>query len=387
MKRYLRSITAALLAALLLTSCGSDEPAPVETTEVSTTEAATTAEELETTEEVTTEASTTAETTEEETTAPPEPEEPEYVSPLTGLEVDEDFSDKRPVAIMINNIKESMPQQGIGEAEIVYECLVEGYLTRLMMLTSDYASLSTVGSIRSSREYYLDFAADYDAIYVHAGGSEQAYTEMKQRKVDHLDGVNMSIPNMFYRDQWRLDNIGYVHSVVSDGERIVDGIKYIKCRTDLKKSFESPLSFVEWGETYVPEETDCSKLLVKYNGGHHPYFEFNEDDGLYYRYQFTGDEHIDYNTGEQLAFTNIIVLYMKTANTKDEYNHLDVITTGSGEGYYVTAGGCEEIKWSKSSEDSPMKLTNSDGEPLLVNRGKSFFQICSTAMKATTEIS
>ena len=60
----------------------------------------------------------------------------------------------------------------------MYECIVEGGYTRLMMLAMDYENLPVVGSVRSSREYYLDFAANHDAIYIHAGGSEQAYTEI-----------------------------------------------------------------------------------------------------------------------------------------------------------------------------------------------------------------
>ena len=114
---------------------------------------------------------------------------------------------------MINNIEVATPQEGVSYADIMYECVVEGWQTRLMMVVSEYESLPVVGSVRSSREYYLDFAANHDAIYIHAGGSQQAYAEIKQRKVDNLDGVNMYIPNMFYRDSWRQQNMGYEHSL------------------------------------------------------------------------------------------------------------------------------------------------------------------------------
>ena len=90
-------------------------------------------------------------------------EEPEFVNPLTGLAAEKDLSATRPAAIMINNIKVSCPQIGVSQADVMYECLVEGGYTRLMMLAADYESLPEVGSVRSARDYYLDLAADYEA--------------------------------------------------------------------------------------------------------------------------------------------------------------------------------------------------------------------------------
>ncbi len=95
---------------------------------------------------------------------------------------------------------------------------------------------------------------------------------------------------------------------------------------------------------------------------------------------------MDKGANKQLSFTNIIVLYCPTVWTGDSYGHMDVTTTGTGEGYYLTAGKYEKITWKKSNEDAPVKLYTESGEELLVNRGKTFFQICTTDMKATTVI-
>ena len=121
----------------------------------------------------------------------------QFVNPLTGLPSDEDLSSKRPVAIMINNLRASLPQVGISNADILYECLVEGGTTRLMAVVMNYEELGVIGSVRSSREYYLDFAANHDAIYVHAGGSTEAYSQIRSRGVNNLDGVNMYLPSTF----------------------------------------------------------------------------------------------------------------------------------------------------------------------------------------------
>ena len=315
-------------------------------------------------------------------------EETVIINPLTGLVAEEDYTLRRPLAIMINNIRIATPQEGVSYADIMYECVVEGQQTRLMMVVSDYENLPTVGSVRSSREYYLDFAANHDAIYMHAGGSNQAYVEIKARKVNNLDGVNDNAISYrcFWRDAWRQTNMGFEHSLMTNGEKIVKGIEYRKYRTDLTENFDSPLDFVPLGTSRIPEGGDATFLKVVYSGVHRPYFEYNADDGLYYRWQFLGDKHIDNTAGVQLAFTNIIVLYLPTYSTGDSYLHMDVSTTGTGEGYYITGGKYEKITWEKSDEDTPVKLYNEAGEELLVNRGKTFFQICSEAMAATTEI-
>ncbi len=328
----------------------------------------------------------------EDTTEPPAVDpvivEPDIINPLTGLEADVDYELRRPIAIMINNIKVATPQEGISYADVMYECIVEGRQTRLMMLVSDYEILPTVGSVRSSREYYLDFAANHNAIYMHAGGSDQAYSEIWSRYVNNLDGVNDNGVSYrcFWRDTWRMNNMGYEHSLMTSGEKIAAGIAYKKYNTTLANGFDSPLDFVSYDTVHIPEGGSATYLRVAYSNAHKPYFEYNEGDNLYYRWQFLGDKHIDNGNKKQLAFTNIILLYCPTYNTGDSKGHMNVTTTGEGEGYYFTMGKYEKITWKKAGKDTPVKLYNEAGGELLINRGKTFFQICTDDMKPTTEI-
>ncbi len=380
-----------LLAAMLgCVSCGAPTVG-ADTTDAVTTESkpddTTTAPPEDTTEPAETD-ETTADTGEDTTaeTEPPLPKEPEFINPLTGFSADQDLSGRRPAAIMINNIKIATPQEGISYAEVMYECIVEGAQTRLMMLVMEYEELPVVGSVRSSREYYLDFAANHDALYIHAGGSNQAYLEIKQRDVDNLDGVNMYIPDMFYRDSWRRQNMGIEHSLMTTGPKIAAGIAFKKYRTEITPDFDSPLDFVPWGTTRLPEGGEGSYLQVTYSNSHKPYFEYSENEGVYYRWQFLGDKHMDNTPGVQISFDNILLLYLPTKRTGDSKNHMDVTTTGSGEGYYFWGGRYEPITWKKATEDSPLKLYGADGEELQINRGRTFFQICTTSMKESTVI-
>lgn len=321
---------------------------------------------------------------EDSETEPPVPtSDPVNMNPLTGLETKYDYRAYRPVAIMINNLKKACPQMGVSKADIMYECLVEGGLTRLMMVVADYGSLPVVGSVRSSRDYYLDFAQNHDAIYFHAGGSPQAYTEIKNRSINNVDGVNMYTPDTFYRDAARMKTMGYEHSVMTTGEGIISALNYLKYRTKIKDSFNNPFKFISDGET-IKFTGDASHVHIPYSGASIADFVYDKTSETYLRYQFNGVKHIDGATNEQLAFKNIIMIFNPTqAVAGDTSGRIAVTTTGTGDGYYVCNGKYVAIKWSKATRDTPISFTYTDGTQLKLNRGKTFVSIISTSVKSS----
>ena len=145
MRRRLLLLTTLLVAAMGLSACGKKEEEPATTEEVTTTEEATT----------------------EDAHAGLNYNE------LTG-EWSADYVSKRPVAVMINNLREALPSSGTKKADIIYECMVEGGITRIMPIFSSYEDIEKLGSVRSARHYYINIANEYDAIYVHYGQSKPA---------------------------------------------------------------------------------------------------------------------------------------------------------------------------------------------------------------------
>lgn len=311
---------------------------------------------------------------------------PEFINPLTGLGTTEELTLKRPVAVMINNIRDAMPQEGTSYADIIYECIVEGAQTRLMAVYLDYESAPVIGSVRSSREYYLDFAMNHDAVYVHAGGSDEAYRQIKASRINNLDGVNMYVPDMFYRDAERRKTMSLEHTLMTNGEKIANGIDYMGYRSTANSEFEQPLDFAEFGTEIVPENGGAKYVSVSYSDEHSPYYIYNEENNMYERFQF-GKEQTDNSTGDQLAFDNIIILYCSTYNTGDAYGHYSVKVTGEGKGVYITRGGSVDITWKKADRATPVSFYLADGSELTVNRGRTMMQICTTSMEASTVIS
>ena len=104
---------------------------------------------------------------------------------LTGEYVDEAIGRRRPVAVMLNNIQAAIPQAGISNAGVIYEAPVEGGITRLMAVMEDYDNLEKIGSMRSCRDYYIFYAAGFNAIYVHYGQSAYALPILELPEVNN----------------------------------------------------------------------------------------------------------------------------------------------------------------------------------------------------------
>ena len=153
---------------------------------------------------------------------------PAFYHPLTGLPCQEDLSGKRPAAVMLNNLKAALPQQGNGQADIIYELLAEGGITRMLAVYQDPSQLGLVGSVRSARQYYWEIAKGHDAVFIHAGGSPEFYNTKNSRGLFTVDGVNgyysSKEAGMFWRDRQRVagHEFGFEHSLLTSGQAITD---------------------------------------------------------------------------------------------------------------------------------------------------------------------
>ena len=315
----------------------------------------------------------------------PEPEPPGPVNPLTGMPVDTDMSNTRPLAIMINNHVAAMPQVGVSKADIIYEVLVEGGITRMMALYQDVADVGVIGSIRSARQYYVDIVQSYDAVYIFCGGSPQAYSAITARGITHFDesGYYRDPTDMFYRDRQRVVSLGNVHALVSTGELISRWLPTYGIRLEHEDGYKRALSFKEDGTpAFGNQALDFS---VRFSTSKSTSFLYNPDDKLYYLSQF-GKEYRDGDDDAQVAVTNVLVLKTSVSLVpRDTEGRLDIITTGSGTGYFVCGGRYVEIKWSRQDNTSQFSYTLANGSELVLGAGKTY--ICIVPNEMAVEIS
>ena len=314
---------------------------------------------------------------------PPEPAFP-YTNPLTGEGCETDLGKKRPFAIMMNNHKAAQPQAGIASADIIYEIPAEGGITRMMGVFQDVSGVGEIGTVRSARDYYVSLALGMDALYLHAGGSPQAYSFIKNWGIPAFDCVNGPYEGtLYWRDAGRRKSAGLEHSVLTSSEKIQTLFPTYGYRLEHKDGYIYPMSFAE--DAAPAEGQQAGTVTIKYSNYKTGIFRYNSETGLYYVEQY-GKPHTDANTGEQLAVKNVLILKTDISNIKgDTAGRLSVRTTGTGTGQFICGGKMETITWSKPDHNKPMTFTNAAGEELKFGVGTTYINIIGGSASYTVE--
>lgn len=279
-------------------------------------------------------------------------------------------SNSRSIGVMINNYGDAQPYQtGVNEAYITYELITEGGITRMLSLFRDVDSSLKVGTIRSSREYFLDYNLENDAIYVHFGGSEQALSDIVTLGINNVNGIR----DDFY---WREDfPISSEHTVYSDFSKINSVISNMNYRTtsDVDLLLNYSIESIDLGlESIVANEVN-----IKFSSYQTNNWKYNIETMLYEKYS-NGNIRKDYITKEVFIAKNIIT-YEVDYYTIDSYGRQAISNLGSGIGYFITEGKAVEIMWKKDSRTGQTKYYYLDGSEIVVNDGNTHIQISSTS--------
>ena len=300
----------------------------------------------------------------------------EMYSYLTGEPVSEIIGKQRPYAIMINNIETSLPQSGVSQAEMIYEAQVESGITRLMAVFQDVDNIEKIGSIRSARHYYIDFANDNDAIYVHYGQSKYALSRIEDDNIMTIHVLSGYESKVFYRSSDRKAP----HNVYTTGKMLAEGLEVTGLTRDYPEGYTPRLQF-NHVDTELKDGINAQKVNIPFDS--EPYFTYNTEDGLYYRYQY-GEAHIDRENDQQLTFKNIIVQYVNEKSISNQ-DHQDMTLNGSGKGLYITDGKAEEITWKRNDNADKTKYYDASGNEISLNPGKTFFEVVSDSKTVTLE--
>ena len=352
MKRMLALI---LAVSMLLCACGSkpaETTAPPETTVPETTVPETTAP---------------PETTVPPTTEPTEPP-PVDTNPLTG-EALEEVTENRPYAIMINNTAKAVPQCGISQADILYEIIAEGSVTRFLAIFEDLSDVNVIGPVRSVRPYFYQMAKHYGAILSSAGGSDEAISIIKKAKYNYLNGI-AGAGSAFYRDEWRKSNRGYEHSLMTTGEKLMNAAD--------KAGYETSMADVDYGFHFTGEAMTAGEAANEltiwfYKNGKKTTMTFDGSTGQYVMSQH-GATSVDANDDSPISFRNVVVLEADSY-VKDKKGHLEVQTTGTGKGFFARDGRVIPITWSRESSSAQYVYTDESGNPVSFGIGKTYIAI------------
>lgn len=285
--------------------------------------------------------------------------------------VDED-SKSRPYAVMINNNHAAWPQCGIQDAYLVYEIIAEGGITRMFALYKDQDT-AKIGSIRSARHYFIDYAEENDAIFVHWGGSPQAYSRISSSKINDIDGMALE-GTVFFRD--RTLKRDYEHTGFTSMENLKEYAEKKGFTRDTNKDLLLNYSVDEITLNEKEEAQSAQEVKIVYSDYHTTSYEYDEVNKNYKR-SMSGKANVDLVTGEQYTAKNIIVYAVSnyTLNDGDNKGRQELNNVGTGTGYYITEGYAVPITWEKTSHSSQTVYRYNDGEEITVNDGNTFIQI------------
>ncbi|MFZ5352875.1 MAG: DUF3048 domain-containing protein [Bacillota bacterium] len=297
-----------------------------------------------------------------EATPEPTPTTSAFVCTLTNIGIEDEFTSRlRPIAVMIDNQAAARPQSGISKAEIVYEFPVEGKITRYLAIFH-HNEADKIGPVRSARPYFIDEAMEYNAVYVHCGGSEQALSDIDSLKVDALNDLNGD-PCF-----WRSKDRSAPHNLYTSTKLMREVIA-----TKKKENSPAPQYFSFNNEFTGLDGKAVKGISIRYDKNYVPSFEYDESNKLFYR-MINGKNDIDKETGEKISTVNIIV-EMVGVKVLDDVGRLEVSNIGKGRGYYMTGGKLIEVEWSKSSRKSKTVYKDLKGNEIKLNTGNTWIQI------------
>ncbi len=284
---------------------------------------------------------------------------------LTGLLVPDYQGTRRPIAVMMSNDREALPQYGINRAGVVYEAPVEGGINRYMALIENYDGLERIGSCRSTRTYYTYFAKEWDAILVHYGQS--TFAEPYLDNVDNINGLQGAGTGAFYRSSDKKSP----HNAYTSADLIEECIEKAGYDPYYDDDYEGHFQFADIDDQYIPSQGLAYKVKPGY-AINAPWFEYQPDSGTYHRFQY-GEHH--YGDEGLITCKNIIFQYCPIGYySTTEYLDINVHADDQY-GYYFTNGHYETITWKKDGEFGVTHYYDMDGNEIKLNPGKTWICI------------
>lgn len=316
-------------------------------------------------------AAPTAEPTTEPTTVPTTEPAPVYVNPLNGEILDAPFTG-RIFANTVSNLADNIPHVGVVKADMLIECYVNmDSVVRCLALFTDIDSVDAIGSTRSTRPMFNAIAQHYDLILSHAGGSDQALKDAKDRGVENfnIDAWAVASTGASYRDKERKG--AYENTLYGIGS----GIKAYAEAQGYPMTLERDYGF-SFTDDGTPAEgveaKDISITLTYKKAKKETRMVYDESTGKYAFNQY-GQVMTDLKTEEVEAFRNVIVMYADITTTG--IYHIADFTVG-GTGCFACGGKLIPITWSCAGDKEPFRFFTESGEPLELGRGNTYMAIC-----------
>ncbi len=277
---------------------------------------------------------------------------------INGVLVRESLASLRPFAVMVENHPDSRPQSGLSQADVVYEALAEGGITRFLALFQS-AEPAMIGPVRSAREYFAALADEWGAVYAHVGGSNEAIAQLKNNRYPHLSDANE-----YYNGDYfirRKDKI-QPHHIFTSWEKLR--------QLSQSRGFSAAADFSPWEfqDNQPAASSTVAKIDIDFSrAGYEVGWRYDAAQNRYLRLQYF-EPHMDAASKTQIAASTVIVQLVKvTPVPNDKLMHVNIDLDSGGKAWIFAGGRVAEGAWKK--QNGRTRFYNAAGEEIKLARG------------------
>lgn len=297
-----------------------------------------------------------------------------YHTPLTGEAVAEEVT-QRPVIVTINNHPDARPQSGLASADIIYEMVAEGNVTRFLAVFQSELP-KNIGPVRSARDYFIELAQGYDAFYIAHGYSPDAKSLLSSGEIDNINGMQYD-GTLFKRSTDRVAP----HNSYITGENVLKGAEKVGASMIYEKKVAQ--TFYE-DEESVKIGLDAKSIDVEYGNSEsfHNSYIYNGESNSYERMS-GGIATVDALTDEPITLSNVLFFEMPH-RTIDNKGRQSITMTGGGKAYVCQNGYLREVQW-ENNDGLPVAVED-DGSEVKLVPGNTWVHFVSTSPGIATSV-
>lgn len=297
------------------------------------------------------------------------------VAPLTGRLVAPELAARHPIAVMVDDHWAARPQSGFTEASVVWQAPAEGGIPRYMMIFGERDPTS-VGPVRSARLYFVQWAAEWEAVYVHVGGSPQALAALRAQGRGQL---------VYDADQyswgaylWRTTDRSSPHNVYSDGKHL----RALAAKVGAEPLEEAKPAWAFGPDAALGLRPAGARIDVAYSFGAFSY-RYDRRSNTWRRY-VNGEAQRDRATNAVVAPKNVVVMQVAFDSLgAGQHGRLEAATIGSGRAWIATNGTVVKGTWKKASASAHTHFFDLAGKPVTLTRGQTFVQVMPSGTPVT----
>ncbi|USN53160.1 MAG: DUF3048 domain-containing protein [Candidatus Nomurabacteria bacterium] len=295
----------------------------------------------------------------------PETEATELPRQLDGVLVAKEKANLLPWIIMFDNHPDARPHANLSKASVAYNTLVEGGATRIMAVFSPDNVSGELGPVRSARPVYIEWLSEYNAAYMHAGGSPEALQELSGFSLRDLNCLT-NAARYCYR------GAGYApHNLYTNTEKLTFAMRDLQYE-DVQPDFRS------WrfkDEDAIEARGNFTELSLQYSSGtYNPHYEYDRERNVYLRFN-ANDPHMDRAQNVQIAPKNVVVQVIPEIVAIGEKGRLTLNVTGQGKAVLFRDGLVIEGHWEKPTRTDRTVFYADDGTEMKFNRGQSWVEV------------